>query len=29
MYASVTGGVEEFKEQVSDLKAEIAAEHGL
>ena len=28
MYASVTGGVEEFKEQVSDLKAEIAAEHG-
>ena len=28
MYASVTGGVEEFKEQMSDLKAEIAAEHG-
>ena len=29
VYANVTGGVEEFKEQMSDLKAEIAAEHGL
>lgn len=29
MAASVSGGVEEFKEQMADLKAEIAVEHGL
>lgn len=28
LYAGLTGGLEEFKEQMADLKAEIAAEHG-
>jgi hypothetical protein len=28
LYAGLTGGLEEFKEQMADLKAEVAAEHG-
>ena len=28
LYAGVAGSVEEFKEQIADLKAEVAAEHG-
>lgn len=28
LYAGLTGGVEEFKEQMADLKAEVEAEHG-
>lgn len=28
LYAGMTGGLEEFKEQMADLKAEVAAEHG-
>lgn len=29
LYAGLTGGIEEFKEQMADLKAEVEAEHGL
>jgi hypothetical protein len=28
LYAGLTGGLEEFKEQMADLKAEVEAEHG-
>ena len=29
LYAGLTGGLEEFKEQMADLKAEVEAEHGI
>lgn len=29
LYAGLTGGIEEFKEQMADLKAEVEAEHGI
>ena len=29
LYAGLSGGIEEFKEQMADLKAEVEAEHGL
>lgn len=29
LYAGFTGGIEEFKEQMADLKAEVEAEHGI
>lgn len=29
LYAGMTGGLEEFKEQMADLKAEMSAEHGI